>query len=47
MKNFIFHHGLSGKEIKDSLPELGFMALLLNQNPTKELRRNDEKGFKY
>ncbi|MFM7458646.1 MAG: hypothetical protein ACKO3R_08330 [bacterium] len=25
----------------------GLMALLLNQNPTKELRRNDEKGFKY
>ncbi|MFM7457953.1 MAG: hypothetical protein ACKO3R_04745 [bacterium] len=25
MKNFIFHHGLSGKEIKDPLPELGFI----------------------
>ncbi|MFM7457450.1 MAG: hypothetical protein ACKO3R_02135 [bacterium] len=25
MKNEIFHHGLSGKEIKDPLPELGFI----------------------
>ncbi|MFM7458453.1 MAG: hypothetical protein ACKO3R_07330 [bacterium] len=25
MKNEIFHHGLSGKEVKDPLPELGFI----------------------
>ncbi|MFM7458900.1 MAG: hypothetical protein ACKO3R_09640 [bacterium] len=25
MKNFIFHHGLSGEEVKDPLPELGFI----------------------
>ncbi|MFM7457510.1 MAG: hypothetical protein ACKO3R_02445 [bacterium] len=25
MKNEIFHHGLSGKEIKDPLSELGFI----------------------
>ncbi|MFM7458720.1 MAG: hypothetical protein ACKO3R_08700 [bacterium] len=26
MKNEIFHHGLSGEEVKDPLPELGFIA---------------------
>ncbi|MFM7457804.1 MAG: hypothetical protein ACKO3R_03980 [bacterium] len=25
MKNEIFHHGLSGEEVKDPLPELGFI----------------------
>lgn len=25
MKNEVFHHGLSGKKVKDMLPELGFM----------------------
>ncbi|MFM7457837.1 MAG: hypothetical protein ACKO3R_04155 [bacterium] len=25
MRNEIFHHGLSGKEVKDPLPELGFI----------------------
>ncbi|MFM7457616.1 MAG: hypothetical protein ACKO3R_03010 [bacterium] len=32
MKNFIFHHGLSGEEVKDPLPELGFIPRSWSKN---------------
>lgn len=32
MKNEIFHHGLSGEEVNDPLPELGFIPRAGSKN---------------
>ncbi len=46
MKNEVFHHFLSGKEVKDLLPELGFMPRLGSKNAILSIFQQILKDYK-